>query len=95
MPLAFWAAQTMAALDLLGVVAPWPRDYSSHTLANYSPYAAAISIQAAYLTRYYRRYNAANTIQVAYLKRYFWWSVAACTIQVAWFECVSYPLDNG
>jgi hypothetical protein len=86
MPLTFWAAQMMAASDLLGIEAHRPKDTSPHTLVYYRPHATVIAIQTAYHTRFYRRSNAAHTIQLAwfqYLARYCWQSHAAHTIQIA------------
>jgi hypothetical protein len=87
MSLIFWAAQTLAAYDLLGVEVCTVPIYSSHTAAKTK------IIQSAYLHRYYQRYNAVTIIQVAYLHRYFQRSLAARTIQDAWFDFVSHPLD--
>jgi hypothetical protein len=86
LPLTSWAAQTMAASDLLGVEAPRPKDSSPHTLAYYRPHAIAIAIQTGYLTRFYWRSNTAHTIQLAWfqnLARYYQQSYVAHTIPIA------------
>jgi hypothetical protein len=52
MPMAFWAAQTMAALDLLGVQQDYP-----HFKSYLAPHAAATHIQKAHCLRVIGRHR--------------------------------------
>jgi hypothetical protein len=103
MPLTFWAAQTMAASDLLGATACRP------TASAYcSPQAAAITIQTAYHKYYLSDRELCHQIASmlifkqdkatwipGWIIKDAWLNTAAFLIQDTWFNFLSRKLDNG